>query len=206
MSPNHLATRVSRVRGPGRLPSCCATAAWSAAAPIPYAKRVLGDTRTTSVADDLARPGRLAAARRHQRRRLQLLRRLPAQAAARAGPGAATARPRRQRHSRPALHRVHRRLQHLLLPGVLRARNRHHPHAAGRHARLRSLHARHRRSRALARADRLLQLRRSLPAQARRRDVRVHQDEVPAHLPLHQHQRPGLHRREGPAARALGHR
>ena len=53
---------------------------------------------------------------------------------------------------------------------------------------------------------RLLQLRRGVPAQARRRDVRVHQDEVPAHLPLHQHQRPGPERGEGAAAGPLGHR
>ena len=53
---------------------------------------------------------------------------------------------------------------------------------------------------------RLLQLRRGVPAQARRRDVRVHQDEVPAHLPLHEHQRAGPQRGEGAAARPLGHR
>lgn len=34
----------------------------------------------------------------------------------------------------------------------------------------------------------------------------VHQDEVPAHLPLHQHQRAGVHRGEGAAAGALRHR
>ena len=39
-------------------------------------------------------------------------------------------------------------------------------------------------------AHRLLQLRRGVPAQARRRDVRVHQGALPAHLSLHEHQRP----------------
>ena len=39
-------------------------------------------------------------------------------------------------------------------------------------------------------ADRLLQLRRSVPAQARGRDVRVHQVALSAHLSLHEHQRP----------------
>ena len=55
-------------------------------------------------------------------------------------------------------------------------------------------------------AHRLLQLRRGVPAQARRRDVRVHQDAVSAHLSVHEHQRPGAHRSAGPAAGALGHR
>ena len=49
----------------------------------PYAKRVLGDARTTSIADIWHGPGRLAAARRPQPGRLELLRRLPAEAAAR---------------------------------------------------------------------------------------------------------------------------
>ena len=96
-----------------------------------------------------------------------------------------------------AVHRVHRRLQHLVRPGLLRAGNRHHPHAAGRHARLRSVHARDRRGRPVARPDRLLQLRRSVPPQARDRDVRVHQVALPAHLPLHEHQRARVHRGAG---------
>ena len=57
----------------------------------------------------------------------------------------------------------------------------------------------------VARPHRLLQLRRGVPAQARRRDVRVHQDEVPAHLSLHEHQRPGAsprRRRAGSCTRA----
>ena len=49
----------------------------------------------------------------------------------------------------------------------------------------------------VARTDRLLQLRRSVPAQARGRDVRVHQVEVPAHLSLHEHERPGASPRSG---------
>ncbi len=56
----------------------------------------------------------------------------------------------------------------------------------------------------VARPHRLLQLRRSVPAQARRRDVRVHQGEVPAHLPLHEHQRPRAHRGEGRASSHSG--
>ena len=75
----------------------------------------------------------------------------------------------------PAVHRVHGRLQHLVHPGVLRAGNRHHPHPPGRHARLRSVPPRRRRGRPVARPHRLLQLRRGVPAQARGRDVRVHQ-------------------------------
>ena len=74
-----------------------------------------------------------------------------------------------------AVHRVHRRLQHLVRPGVLRAGDRHHPHAPGRHARLRPVHARRGRGRPVARPHRLLQLRRGVPPQARARDVRVHQ-------------------------------
>ena len=55
------------------------------------------------------------------------------------------------RAAEPAVHRVHRGLQHLVLPGLLRARDRHHPHAPGRHARLRPVPPRHRRGRADAR-------------------------------------------------------
>ena len=62
----------------------------------------------------------------------------------------------------------------------------------GRHARLRSVHEGDRRSGPDAGPHRFLQLRRGVPAQARRRDVRIHQDEVPAHLSLHEHQRPRL--------------
>ena len=46
------------------------------------------------------------------------------------------------------VHRVHGGLQHLVHRGVLRAGNRHHPHASGRHARLRPVPPRRRRSRA----------------------------------------------------------
>ena len=77
------------------------------------------------------------------------------------------------------------------IAGVLRAGDRHHQHAAGRHARLRPVHARVDEAGPSLGAHRLLQLRRSVPAQARGRDVRVHQDALPAHLSLHQHQRPG---------------
>jgi hypothetical protein len=44
----------------------------------------------------------------------------------------------------------------------------------------------------LARARGLLQLRRGVPSQARRGDVRVHQDALSAHLSLHEHERPCL--------------
>ena len=110
------------------------------------------------------------------------------------------ARPGRLAAAFAALHREHRRLQHLVRAGLLRAGDRHHPHPSGRHARLRAVQAGRGRSWPVARPNRLLQLRRSVPAQARRRDVRVHQEQVPAHLSLHQHQRPGLHRGTGPAA------
>ena len=53
---------------------------------------------------------------------------------------------------------------------------------------------------------RLLQLRRGVPAQARRGDVRIHQAAVPAHLSLHEHERPRLQRGAGPPAGPLGHR
>ena len=147
---------------------CSATAAWSAAAPIPTAS-------ACSATRGPRRSRRSGPARRRrtlrrdiERRRLEVLRRLPAQAAAR--------RRTSRRRSAPldvgaaavaALHRVHRRLQHLVHPGLLRAGNRHHPHAPGRHARLRSVHARRRRGRPVARPHRLLQLRRGVPAQAR---------------------------------------
>ena len=55
-------------------------------------------------------------------------------------------------------------------------------------------------------AHRLLQLRRGVPPQARRRDVRVPQEPVPARLPLHEHERHGADRGAGAAARALRHR
>ena len=136
----------------------------------PYGKRVLGDTRTVVGVGDLDRRDRLDPAPRHQRRRLEVLRRLPAQAAAEEGRTAAAAPARRRPAAVAPLHRVHRRLQHLVQPGLLRAGDRHHPHAPGRHARLRPVHAGRGRGRAVARPDRLLQLRRGVPAQARARD------------------------------------
>ena len=155
----------------------------------------------------LDRTGRIAAARRPQPGRLELLRRLPAEAAARR-------RTSRRRSAISTSAPIPSRLyiectaacniscnQAVCAPetGITRTRQAGMLDfdlftkvidEAG----------------PVARPHRLLQLRRSVPAQARRRDVRVHQDEVPAHLPLHQHQRPGVHRREGPAAGALGHR
>ena len=69
----------------------------------------------------LAGARRVAIAGRPEPGRLELLRRLPAQAAARRRSGAAAARPERQPDPRPAVYRVHRGLQHLLQPGGLRA-------------------------------------------------------------------------------------
>ena len=76
-----------------------------------------------------------------ERRRLEVLRRLPAEAAAREGRARRRSATRRRPAAVAPLHRVHRRLQHLVRPGLLRAGNRHHAHAAGRHARLRPVHA-----------------------------------------------------------------
>ena len=90
--------------------------------------------------------------------------------------------------------------------GVLRARDRHHAHPPGGHARLRSVPPRRRRGRPVARADRFLQLRRGVPAQARDRDVRAHQAQLSAHLSLHEHERAGVQRGSGQAAGAVGDR
>ena len=54
----------------------------------PYAKRVLGDARQETVAGDLDRRARLGSAPRPQRRRIEVLRRLRAEAAAGEGRGA----------------------------------------------------------------------------------------------------------------------
>ena len=169
----------------------------------PYAKRVLGDARTATVAGIWT--GETASGLRRDLNAggSKFCGDCPLKLPLKRDAGAAAARPRRRPAALAAVHRVHGRLQHLVQPGVLRAGNRHHAHAAGRDARLRSVHARHRRGRPVARARRLLQLRRGVPAQARRGDVRVHQDEVPAHLSLHEHQRPGAHRGAGAAPRAL---
>ena len=145
------------------------------------------------------RAGGLGASRGSQRRRIEILRRLPAETAAQERRGGAPAIARRRRAPEPPLHRVHGGLQHLLLQGVLRAGDRHHEDAPGRHAGLRPLQARRGRGGPVAGPHRLLQLRRGVSAQARRGDVRVHQGAVPAHLPLHEHQRPGA---DAGAARA----
>ena len=180
----------------------------SAAAPIRTRSACSATSASTSLDAHLARTdGHERCATRSESRRIVVLRRLPAEAAARR-----TTRPAPVRDlnvvaaAQPAVHRVHGGLQHLLLPGVLRAGNRHHAHAPGRHARLERVHPRRRRGRPVARPHRLLQLRRSVPAQARRRDVRVHQDDVPAHLSLHEHERAGAERGEGASPGALRHR
>ena len=172
----------------------------------PYGKRVLGDTRhesvtavwtgerATSLRADLNGGGSKFCGDCPLKLPLKKDEPSPQRGARRAGAALAP------------LHRVHGGLQHLVRPGVLRPRDRHHPHAPGRHARLRSLPPRRRRSRPVARAHRLLQLRRGVPPQARGRDVRVHQARLSAHLSLHEHQRPRVHRGAGPAAGALGDR
>ena len=174
----------------------------------PYGKRVLGDARHASVHGDLDRRDASPALRaRSERRRLEVLRRLPAEAAAEEGRDAAVAR---RSTPAPLPSRLYIECTAACniscAAGLLRAGNRHHPHPPGRHARLRPVPPRRRRSRAVARSHRLLQLRRGVPAQARGRDVRVHQGALPAHLPLHQHQRPGATEDAGAAAGALGHR
>ncbi len=101
---------------------------------------------------------------------------------------------------------MHGRLQHLVHRSVLRAGNRHHEDPQRRDARLRSVPECRGRGGAGTGAHRFLQLRRGLPAQARHRDVRVHQGTISAHLSVHQHERPDVHRGIGAPARPLGHR
>ena len=129
---------------------------------------------------DLDRRDGVDAPPRSQRRRIDLLRRLSAEAAAggrRAGTGPAAGRRARRRHAapQPPLRRDHGGLQHLVPRRVLRARDRHHQDAPGRHARSGTVRARPRRARPDAGPPRLLQLRRSLPAQEGGRDVRAGQ-------------------------------
>ena len=50
-----------------------------------------------------------------------------------------SARPERRAAAVAAVHRVHGGLQHLVRAGLLRPGDRHHPHAPGRHARLRAV-------------------------------------------------------------------
>ena len=171
----------------------------------PYGRRVLGDAKTASISGHLDRHDDQHPPGRSQRGRRKVLRRLPAQAPA---PQRSTARPlsRRRTAAQPDVRRMHGRLQHFVHRCVLRARDRHHENAQCGHARLRPLQARRRRSGTRARADRFLQLRRGIPAQARDRDVRVHQEPLPAHLSLHEHERLDVHRGVGEAAGALRHR
>ena len=112
---------------------------------------------------------------RPQPGRIEVLRRLPAQAAAQERRSSSRSPAGRGTDAGPDVHRVHGGLQHFLHGSLLRAGNGHHTDPAGRHARLRALSAGDRRSRADPRPHRFLQLRRSVPAQARDRHVRVHQ-------------------------------
>ena len=105
------------------------------------------------------------------------------------------------------VHRVHGGLQHLVHRGVLRAGNRHHADAPGRHARLRPVPARRstRSGRRSAASTSSTTARRSCTS-APIEMCEYIKAQLPAHLPLHEHQRPGVHRGAGAAARALGHR
>ena len=176
MSLNYLATRftctwpwsIAVMLCDGRIVCGCAD---------PYAKRVLGDFRTTSLDRHLARAdGAASCAQDLNTGGSSFCGDCPLKLPLADRQAAPVRDLERRAAAEPAVHRVHGGLQHLVLPGVLRAGNRHHAHAPGRHARLGRVHAGRRRSRAVARPHRLLQLRRSVPAQARRRDVRVHQD------------------------------
>src|SRR5512147_2760971 len=69
----------------------------------PYGKRVLGDMKVEGVS--AAWTGERAAAR-PERRRIEVLRRLPAEAAAEEGRGPAAARPQRPGAAVTAVHRV----------------------------------------------------------------------------------------------------
>ena len=117
---------------------------------------------------------------------------LPRRAAAGGGPPALT-----------DVHRVHRGVQYFMYPIGLRSGNRDYPHPAGGDAGLHALSAGDRRGRPFARADRFLQLRRSVPPQTGDRDVRIHQESLSAHLPVHEHQWLGLHRGPGAPPGAL---
>ena len=158
--------------------ACSATAASSAAAPTRTRKRVLGDARTDVDRRhlDTARPS-ADCARDLNAGGSSLLRRLPAQAAARR-------RTSRRRSATSTSAPLPGRLyiectaacniscfQACCAPetGITRTRQ------AGM-LDFDLFTTRRRRGRTDARPHRLLQLRRGVPAQARRRDVRVHQD------------------------------
>ena len=172
----------------------------------PYGHRVLGDARTASLHEVWTGSTGHHAAVGSERRRLEVLRRLPAEAAAqerrRAGlrPVDAGPLPSRLYIECTAACNISC-TEACCAPetGITRTRQagmldfdlfRRVVDEAG----------------PVARADRLLQLRRGVPAQARGRDVRVHQDELSAHLPLHEHQRAGALGGAGAPAGALGHR
>ena len=172
----------------------------------PYGHRPLGDLRTSTLHEVWTGPTITTLRSDLNAGGVEVLRRLPPEASAGQGRAAGGAAGRRRRPAVAALYRVHGRLQHLVHGGLLRPGNRHHADASGRHARLRSLPPGRRRGRTVARTHRLLQLRRGVSAQARRGDVRVHQDALPADLSLHEHQRPRALRGPGEAAGAFRHR
>ena len=173
----------------------------------PYAKRVLGDARTHVDRRHLDGRSRVATARRPESRRIELLRRLPAQAADRPGRTAAAARPRTSR-------RIPQRLyiectaacniscnQAICAPetGITRTRQ------AGMLDFDLFTKVIDEAGPTLGRIDFFNYGEAFLHKRAVEMCEYI-KTQVPAHLSLHQHQRPGLHRREGAPAGALGHR
>ena len=118
----------------------------------PYGKRVLGDARTASVQRGLDRTGRPALRDGSERRRIEVLRRLPAEAAAEERRGAAG----RPIDAGPLPSRMYIECTAACniscTEAVLRAGNRHHADPSAGHARLRSLPPGRRRGGAVARA------------------------------------------------------
>ena len=119
---------------PGRGARWCssATAAWSAAAPIPTAS-------ASSATCGPRRCRRSGPARRRPRLRRDIVAGgskfcgdCPLKLPLKKDEAAAAAPARRRAAALAPLHRVHRRLQHLVQPGLLRAGDRHHAHAPGR--------------------------------------------------------------------------
>ena len=90
----------------------------------PYGKRVLGDARTATVSGIWTGERRVGAPARSERRRVEVLRRLPAQAAAEDATRRRRSATSTSARCPPPVRRVHGRLQHLLQPGLLRPRDR----------------------------------------------------------------------------------
>src|SRR5262245_13989361 len=99
------------------------------------------------------------APRRFERRRLEILWRLPSEAPSEEGRCPSGPTDRGGRPSIAFVYRVHSRVQYLLRGGMLCAGDRDHANATSRNARLRALPTGCRRGGFLTRTDRLLQLR-----------------------------------------------